>query len=206
MSRQLFLERRAAAKRTAVLAAARTRFSADGFEGANMERIAAEAQVSTATLYRQFPSKLALFEAMLEDGMEVFAQALSAADGLPPRARIGVLARAYAELLDDPTSAGVLRAVFSAAPAAPEVSAAFYEHVKRVVAGAFHGAVDAARRDLLIRQSVDPALPGGHLMGMIEHAILWRRMLANAAGEVPPEQIAESALNAFWIAYGEAKQ
>jgi AcrR family transcriptional regulator len=36
-----------------------------GYDGASMERVAKEAQVSTATLYRLFSSKLALFEALL---------------------------------------------------------------------------------------------------------------------------------------------
>lgn len=201
MSREDFLQRRAAAKRAAVLAAARDRFSTDGYECANMERIAQEAQVSTATLYRQFPSKIDLFQAVLGQSVAVFETELAAAAARTPRQRIEALAFAYAGTLDEPFNAGILRAVFSAAPTSPEVATAFYEHVKRLVAGAFHDAMTAAAEVGLIEAADDPAQPGGHLMGMIEHAILWRRLLQNTPGPKAPDAIAAAALARFWRAY-----
>lgn len=203
MSRAEFIATRAARKRAAILAAAQERFAADGLEGAAMERIAAQARVSTATLYRQFPSKLALFAAVLRAGAEAFEAALAAHDdGGDPRRRIAALAEAYAALLDDEAAAGALRAVFAAAPAAPEVAAVFYESVKIRVAGAVRAATDAAERAGLVRpQGGDPS---AHLMGMIEHPILWRRLLAGGAGDLSPKAIAAAALAAFWRAYGAA--
>lgn len=206
MSREDFLNRRALAKQCATLAAARARFAADGLAGASVERIAQEAEVSTATLYRYFPSKLALFEAVLRDGLIEFQATLALCADMAPRERLKRLAHAYAALLDDPLNAGILRAVFSAAPASPEIAQMFYEHVKTVVAGAFHEAVDAARKAKAIKRSKDPGRPGGQLMGMIEHATLWRRLLTNQPGEEPPSAIADAALAAFWAAHGvEAK-
>jgi TetR/AcrR family transcriptional regulator, regulator of autoinduction and epiphytic fitness len=201
MSREDFLQRRAAAKRAAVLAAARDRFSIDGYERANMERIAQEAQVSTATLYRQFPSKIDLFQAVLGQSVAVFETELASAADRTPRQRIEALAHVYAAVLDDPFNAGILRAVFSAAPTSPEVATAFYEHVKRVVAGAFHDAMAAAAGAKLIAAPDDPVQAGGHLMGMVEHAILWRRLLQNTPGPQAPEAIATAALARFWRAY-----
>jgi AcrR family transcriptional regulator len=203
MSRVEFIARRAAQKRAAILAAARVRFAADGLEGAAMERIAAEAGVSTATLYRQFPSKLDLFAAVLRGGAAAFEAALHApgADA-NLRKRIAALAHAYAALLDDDAAAGALRAVFAAAPTAPEVAAAFYDSVKMRVAGAVRAATDAAEKaGLVCAQGGDPS---AHLMGMIEHPILWRRLLAGGAGEASPAAIADAALAAFWRAYGAA--
>lgn len=201
MSREDFLQRRAAAKRSAVLAAARDRFSADGYERANMERIAQEAQVSTATLYRQFPSKIDLFQAVLGQSVAMFETELAAAAQRTPRRRIEALAHAYAATLDDPFNAGILRAVFSAAPTSPEVAAAFYEHVKSVVPVAFHTAMAQAAEAGLIVLGDNPDQPGAHLMGMIEHAILWRRLLQNTPGPHAPEAIAKAALGRFWRAY-----
>lgn len=202
MSREDFLLRRAAAKRAAVLAAARARFAADGLEGASVERIAQEAAVSTATVYRYFPSKLALFEAVLKDGLADFEAALAEATDLKPAARLSRLAAAYARLLDDPVSAGILRAVLTAAPATPAVTAAFYESVKSVVAGAFHGAVRDALAAGALAPTNTPDRPGGHLMGMIEHAILWRRMLTGADGPETADDIARGAIDTFWKAFG----
>jgi AcrR family transcriptional regulator len=166
-----------------------------------MEDIATEAAVSTATLYRYFPSKLSLFEAVLRDGLADFDAALAEAASLEPKPRLTRLTRAYAELLDDPVHAGVLRAVLTAAPASPEVTRMFYTHVKTVVAGAFHASVDAARRAKLVRRGA-PADAGGQLMGMIEHATLWRRLLTGEAGDKPPPAIANDALKTFWAAWG----
>lgn len=84
MSREDFLKRRAAVKRVAVLAAARDRFATDGFERASMERIAHDAQVSTATLYRHFPSKIDLFQAVLAQSVVAFETELAAAAERPP--------------------------------------------------------------------------------------------------------------------------
>jgi TetR/AcrR family transcriptional regulator, regulator of autoinduction and epiphytic fitness len=202
MSREDFLQRRAAIKRAAVIAAARVRFAADGYDGANMERIAQEAQVSTATLYRQFPSKLELFQAILALGIAGFERALATITAADPKRRIDELATAYAVLLDDADTAGILRAVFSAAPTSPEVAEAFYAHVKRIVAGAMHEAIAAGLSAGAIKPCADPLQPGGHLMGMIEHAILWRRLLQNTPGPQSPDAIAAAGLAAFWRAYG----
>lgn len=52
-------------KRAAVLAAATEEFLASGFETTSMDRIAARAAVSKRTVYNHFPSKEALFAAIL---------------------------------------------------------------------------------------------------------------------------------------------
>jgi AcrR family transcriptional regulator len=205
MSRLDYINRRAAAKRAAVLKAARVRFAEDGLEGANVERIAQEAGVSTATLYRQFPSKLALFSESLSDGLADFEKRLTELSALPAEDRLDQLACAYAELLDDRLVAGMLRAVLSAAPASPEVTRIFFERVKGTTAAAFHAAVEAAAAAGRIARPQQAVQPGSHLMGMIEHGTIWRRMLTGEDGETPPRRIAEDALKTFWAAYGVAK-
>lgn len=203
MAREDYLKQRADEKRSATLQAARARFAADGLDGASMESIAHDAAISTATLYRYFPSKLSLFEAVLKDGVAAFEHALSGFADRRPQARLEAISTAYAEMLDDPLNAGMVRAVFSATPRSPQVARLFYDHVKSVVAGAFHAAVGAAHHEGVLRQDLDLTKPGGHLMGMIEHATLWRRLLTNEAGEDSPARIAEAALAAFWAAYGK---
>lgn len=206
MSRKDFIERRSAAKRGAVLSAARRRFAAEGLDGASVERIAHEAQVSTATLYRQFPSKLALFQAVLRDGLAAFEEGLGAGATLPVRERLARLASAYATLLDNPLNAGIIRAVFSAAPSSPELAHIFYERVKLSVLGAFDSAVAAAVADGVIAAGKDPSKVGRHIMGVIEHSTLWRRLISNEPGEETPEAIANEALAVFWAATAEGKK
>lgn len=52
-------------RRTLILAAARRVFSQYGYEGAKTLQIAREANVSEALVYRHFPSKLALYRAVM---------------------------------------------------------------------------------------------------------------------------------------------
>ncbi len=52
-------------KRAAVIAAAIEEFLAAGFDATSMDRIAARASVSKRTVYNHFPSKEALFAAIL---------------------------------------------------------------------------------------------------------------------------------------------
>jgi AcrR family transcriptional regulator len=52
-------------RRTSILEAATTAFAAKGYEGARTLEIAEAADVSEALLYRHFPSKQALYEAVL---------------------------------------------------------------------------------------------------------------------------------------------
>lgn len=52
-------------RRGLILEAARKVFAESGYEGAKTQRIAAEAKVSEALVYRHYPSKLALYRAVL---------------------------------------------------------------------------------------------------------------------------------------------
>jgi len=69
--------------RAIVLEAARYEFSHTGYAATGMENVARRAGVSTKTLYRLFPNKAAVFEAMVTDRIEVFVSIvkLRACDG-----------------------------------------------------------------------------------------------------------------------------
>ena len=58
--------RRAAETRSALLVAARRLFTTSGWTGTGMRDVAAEAGVATETVYAYFPSKRALFEAVID--------------------------------------------------------------------------------------------------------------------------------------------
>src|SRR5215469_15088961 len=55
-----------------ILEAARYEFSHTGYAATAMEGVARRAGVSTKTLYRLFPNKAAVFEAMVSDRIKVF--------------------------------------------------------------------------------------------------------------------------------------
>jgi AcrR family transcriptional regulator len=73
-------------RRSAILTAARHEFSQRGFRGARTAAIAAGAGCSEPMLYKHFPSKQALFAAVLTDAteaMKTLADALMAASPCP---------------------------------------------------------------------------------------------------------------------------
>src|ERR1700753_3715554 len=58
--------------RALILEAARYEFSHTGYAATGMENVARRAGVSTKTLYRLYPNKAAVFEAMVAERIEVF--------------------------------------------------------------------------------------------------------------------------------------
>lgn len=202
MSRKDFIAERAAKKRASILRAAAARFGADGLERASMERIAAEAEVSTATLYRQFPSKLALFEEVLKHGIARFGTVAGPAAKLGARERIERMAAAYWDLLDDPANAGMIRVVMSAGAVSPEVSKSFYETVKFKVGQSMHDAIAAGVKAGVVAKAKDPLAPGGLLMGAIEHMTIWRRLLSGHDAPQPKTELVRQILDQFWRAWG----
>jgi AcrR family transcriptional regulator len=68
-------------RRQLILEAARRVFLESGFAGARTRRIADEAGITEALLYRFFPSKLAIYEAAVLQPLEVFVADMLAATG-----------------------------------------------------------------------------------------------------------------------------
>jgi TetR/AcrR family transcriptional regulator of autoinduction and epiphytic fitness len=54
-------------KRAAILEAATELFLAEGYDGASLAKIATTAGVSTATLFKRFPTKADLFDAIVTE-------------------------------------------------------------------------------------------------------------------------------------------
>jgi TetR/AcrR family transcriptional regulator, regulator of autoinduction and epiphytic fitness len=204
MSRDAFIKNRAAEKREAILVAARQRFAVEGYERSSTEKIARDAQVSTATLFRQFPTKLDLFAAVLSDGIGDFEDQMKIAKGADLSKRLNVLAHAYGRLLDQPNTAGVMRAILSAAPTSPEIAATFYDKVKLVVGGAFFETIAKLAEQGILREKPDLSIAAGQLMGMIEHATLWRRMLSGKDATEDTSPQIDAALQTFWTRWGKA--
>jgi AcrR family transcriptional regulator len=66
----------------AIVEAARTLFLADGFDAAGMKQVAERARVSKGTLYSRYPSKEALFTAVIERTVEDWSAEAAQDDAL----------------------------------------------------------------------------------------------------------------------------
>lgn len=73
-------EAQARATRAAVVAAAQARFSAVGYGATTVDAVAADADVSAATVYSTFGSKRALFEAAIDQSIVGDSESLALAD------------------------------------------------------------------------------------------------------------------------------
>ncbi len=101
------------ATRAALLAVARAHFSRDGYAGAEIGRIAADARLTTGAVYHHFSSKKGLFQAVAEEleGEILTAAAAVEADDPWQRVRAGL-----ARLIDVCAQPEVQRIIFVEAP------------------------------------------------------------------------------------------
>lgn len=124
-------------RRTQVLDAARAVFVESGYHAAGMDVIAERAGVSKPVLYQHFPSKLDLYLALLDAGLEELLEATDTAARETPdnKLRVQRTMRAYFAFVDNPDSA--YRLVFESdlmnEPAVRiRVEAANHEIAKRI--------------------------------------------------------------------------
>jgi AcrR family transcriptional regulator len=134
--------------RADILAAARRRFLADGYDRVTMRSVAAEAGVDAALISYHFGSKRGLFGASMQlpaNPPEILAAALSGPVNTLPERLIRTVLAAW----DDPERGAALRALAEAAIQDPEVARLFREMAEREMIGRLAeriGGADAARR------------------------------------------------------------
>ncbi len=101
------------ATRAALLTVARRHFARDGFAGAEVGRIAAEAGMTTGALYHHFGSKKGLFQAVAEQIEAELLAAAASAGGADPWQR---LLAGFDLLIDICAAPDIQRIVFVEAP------------------------------------------------------------------------------------------
>jgi TetR/AcrR family transcriptional regulator, regulator of autoinduction and epiphytic fitness len=189
-------------KRSAILAAARELFSRNGYDKTSLLRVAEAANVSTATLFKQFPNKSALFEAIvLSYWSEAEAPGAAPAAG-DPAAGLRTLGSRYADLLGREGMAGLFRLVIAEAPQFPELAriqfdlgkAPFFDEVEAYIeAENASGSLDVDDAEMAATQ----------FLGMIANHVLWPRMLV-LDWHLPPEKaerVVDSAVLTFLARY-----
>jgi AcrR family transcriptional regulator len=146
--------RRSAATKAAILAAARERFAADGYERATIRAIAADAAIDPAMVMRYYGSKEKLFAAAAE-----FDLRLPDLNTLP-RGGVGkALARHLLERWEnDDTLKALLRAAVTNETAAARMRAIFAEQLGPVIAKLCGDTTAGTRAGLIATQALGLAL------------------------------------------------
>ena len=135
--------------RTAALIAAATRvFLREGYGLASIDKVAAEARVSTRTIYERFRNKADLLAAVITRLVDRDMQSVLATaelDRLDPREALTVIARTIAGRVRDPDSAALFRIVATEAQRFPELAAKMRESSRQrwdgAIADYFRGQV-----------------------------------------------------------------
>jgi len=115
-------------KARAILEAATRVFMAHGFSAATTDMIQAESGVSKSTLYAYFPSKEALFEAVIQYECESFAAGLRELD-IPHgnlEEMLNALGHAYLQIILSPEALALFRVVVAETPRFPQLAETFY--------------------------------------------------------------------------------
>ncbi|MFI6044917.1 TetR/AcrR family transcriptional regulator [Nocardia sp. NPDC051321] len=176
MSKTAYHEQLATEKRAAIMDAATALFGEFGYDGTSLSKIAAGAGVSKATLFKQFPTKAELFEAMV---IEFWRPAdwtdEVTADGHIRRNLI-TLGRRYVTVLSRPGMAELFRIVIAEAPRFPELAKANFELGKQPFWRSVHDYLRAESGAGALR--VDhPDIAATQFLGMIADNVFWPRLL-----------------------------
>ena len=114
--------------RTIILEAARYEFSHAGYAATSMESVARRAGVSTKTLYRLFPNKAAVFEAMVAERIDVFVSIvkLRACDGSNIEPALTEALTVCAELMLDGEVIALQRVIAGDSDKFPDIAETFF--------------------------------------------------------------------------------
>ncbi|MFD0167815.1 TetR family transcriptional regulator [Streptomyces decoyicus] len=142
--------RRSAATRAAILAAARDRFAADGYERATIRAIARDADIDPSMVMRYYGNKAGLFAAASE--IEVHAPDLTHV----PRDEAGArLVRHFLERWEcDETLTGMMRVGVTNEAGAQRMRGVFAEQIKPVLAAVCPVPEEAPTRAALIASQI----------------------------------------------------
>ena len=118
-------------RRADILAAARAVFNARGFAGTRMEDIAGAAGLSKAALYLQFPSKQALFEALVVELIETMLPQAAPADfgDIPAETILRGLIGFMTERITSPDMAFVPRVIIGEGANFPDLARFYHDTV-----------------------------------------------------------------------------
>jgi AcrR family transcriptional regulator len=168
-------QRVAQEKRALIVQAATELFLELGYDRASLARVADSAGVSKATLFKQFPTKAALFDAIVIDSW-----AESDVADVPPAgdltAGLTALGQRYATLVSQPEMTDLFRIVIAELPRFPELAKAHFSQGKlpyfESVRIYLLAECDAGTADI-----ADPEMAATQFLGMISNYLFWPRLL-----------------------------
>ncbi|MFD8613348.1 TetR/AcrR family transcriptional regulator [Streptomyces sp. NPDC059631] len=164
-------------KREAITSAATELFLDRGYDGTSLARIAEAAGVSKSTLFKQFPTKAALFEAIVAESWQRDAGDTAARPQAGDlRSGLTAIGHRYADLIGQPRMASLFRIVIAELPRFPELGRMQFQLGKlpyfASVQHYLESEHEAGNADVPDAESA-----ANQFLGMIANYVLWPRML-----------------------------
>lgn len=179
-------------------------FLSDGYDGVSLEGVAKAAGVSSATVYKHFPTKADLFGGIMA---RLWENEAGAEEAIPPagdpRAGLARIGRDYAALLQRAQTVDLFRVIIAEAPRFPELGRELYERGKKPYLDRLR--VYLQREiDAGLLQIDDIPLAKRQFLGMINDVVFWPRQLIVDLEITPAESdaVVDGAVETFLAAYG----
>ncbi len=202
------MDSRSARKRQAIMDAATNLFLASGYQGTSMDDIAALAEVSKQTVYKNFADKQRLFSDIVlgaatraDDFVQLLPAMLAGASDLESGLR--TLARHYLATVMQPRLLQLRRLVVSEADRFPDLAREYYqvvpERVMAALAAQLSGLADAGRLRI-----DDPQLAASHYAFLVLGLALDKAMFLGADHGLTTadlDRLADAAVSVFLAAY-----
>ncbi|GAB3466257.1 TetR/AcrR family transcriptional regulator [Streptomonospora sediminis] len=194
-------QRIAQEKRALILTAATALFLELGYDRTSLARIAERSGVSRATLFKQFPSKAALFDAMVTESWS------TAEEEDPPTAGnivagLSTIGHRYAELLGRARMTDLFRIVIAELPRFPELANAQFSHGKMPYYESVRDYLLAEHQAGTV-QVEDADLAATQFLGMISNYVFWPTLLVPdwQVSEERVAQVVDEAVRTFAARY-----
>lgn len=181
-------QRVAQEKRAKIVTAATALFLELGYDRTSLARIAERSGVSRATLFKQFPSKAALFDAIVTESWSTADE-----EDPPPAGNVvdglSAIGRRYAELLGRPQMSDLFRIVIAELPRFPELAHAQFAHGKMPYFESVRDYLLAEHEAGTVRVD-DVDLAATQFLGMISNYLFWPTLLV-PGWQVSTERVAQ---------------
>lgn len=127
MNDETYHQRLRGEKRAAAVQAAMELFLDQGYHRTSLQQIAKRAEVSTATLFKRFPTKAVLFEAIVEEFWAVEVDCSSTPAPGDPAAGLHKIGLDYAQRMRQPEMQALFRLIVSEALRFPDLGQMLYD-------------------------------------------------------------------------------
>lgn len=176
MSVKEYQKQVAGQKHQIILNAASKIFLTVGYERTTLEMIAKEAGVSTATLYKHFPTKQTVFGEIMKAAWNVEIKFADAVDNDDIATKLIIIGNKYASLLRQPNIEALFRVIIAEAQRFPELGQELYRRGKEPFLKNLHSFLqtEVTNKRLEIE---DIPLAARQFLGMINDLIFWPKFL-----------------------------